>query len=181
MDIDVDKIIKRARKRPLWTPGETTRAVQHGRPEIERILPHRPPMLFVDQISQVDLEQQAARGSRTLDPKDPVFEGHFPDYKVYPGALLVETMGQLAICLHHLLLHGRVTVEPEDTPPPVRLLRLHHAIFLAEALPGDELTLLCTRLGHDDYAMMCGAQALKGDTICCAAVMEVFLPEVDAG
>ncbi len=179
MEFEVDKVIRRARRKRLWTPKETTVDVDLGRAEIERILPHRPPMLFVDHISAVDLAQEAACGTRTLNPEDPIFGGHFPDHPIYPGALLVETMGQLAICLHHLLIHDRVNVLPEDTPPPVRLLRLQHAVFLAEASPGDELTLLNVRLDADAYTMVCAAQALKGEEIVCAAVMEVFLPGDD--
>lgn len=175
--MDVQKIIKKARKRRLWEAGESTVDVDIKTEDIKRILPHRSPMLFVDHISQLDLSQEAACGQRTLNPEDPIFKGHFPDYPVYPGALLVETMGQLAICLHHMLIHNRTEVLANDTPPPVRLLKLHHAVFLNEALPGDTLTLLTTRLEADDYMMICGAQALKGDTILAAAVMEVFLPE----
>lgn len=177
--MDVEKIIRQARRKPIFGEGEHTQTVDLGREQITRLLPHREPFLFVDRVTHVDLVQKAARGLRRIDPDDPVFQGHFPDYKVYPGALLVETMGQLAICLHHLLSWGRVTVEPGDIPPPVRLLRVHHAIFLGEVHPGDELILLNRLVASDSYTMVCASQALKGDQPVSAAVMEVFLPEAE--
>jgi 3-hydroxyacyl-[acyl-carrier-protein] dehydratase len=179
MELDLEKTVKRLRRKSLFIPAETTETVEIDSEQVKKLLPHRPPLLFVDGISDVDLSQRTARGFRDIDPKDPVFEGHFPDYKVYPGALVLESMGQLAVCLHHLLSWGRVTVDAKDEPPPVRLLRVHHAVWLAEVLPGDRVTLQVSQLEADAYTMICGAQALKGDTIVAAAVMEVYLVEED--
>ncbi len=170
-----DKVIKKARRRPLWAPGPATREVAVDREQIEQLLPHRGSMLLVDRISQVDLEQEAVRAHRVIDPKDPFMDGHFPGNPVYPGALLVEAIGQASLCLDHLLQAGRCEVLPDDEPRPVRLLKIHHALFQTEALPGDDLTLLCRRLEADAYTVVCGAQAVRGDTICAVAIMEVFL------
>jgi 3-hydroxyacyl-[acyl-carrier-protein] dehydratase len=176
-----DQVIKRARRRPLYVPTETTRLVDIGSSEIQRLLPHRHPMLFVDRISAIDLEQETMLAHRRIDPTDPLLAGHFPGYPVYPGALLVETMGQACLCLHQLCARGRAEVLPDDQPDPLRLLRVHHALFQAEALPGDELELLGKRLEHDDYTVVCAGQVRKGDTICAMAVMEVYLVDPDEG
>ncbi|MBW2528599.1 MAG: beta-hydroxyacyl-ACP dehydratase [Deltaproteobacteria bacterium] len=176
-----EQIIKRARRKPLYQPTDTTRQVEIGRAEIERLLPHRDPMLFVDRISAIDLEQETMLAHRRIDPADPLLTGHFPGYPVYPGALLVETMGQACLCLHQLCARGRAEVLPDDAPDPLRLLRVHHALFQAEALPGDELELLGKRLEHDDYTVVCAGQVRKGDAICAMAVMEVYLVDPDEG
>jgi 3-hydroxymyristoyl/3-hydroxydecanoyl-(acyl carrier protein) dehydratase len=173
-----DDVIKQARRRPLFTVGPKTRETAIGRAEIERLLPHRDPLLLVDRISAVDATEQTLRAHRRIDPADPLFAGHFPGNPVYPGALLVEAMGQACVCLHQLLELGRLEVRPEDRPQPLRLLRVHHALFLAEVLPGDALDLLGKRLVSDSYAVVCAAQVVKGDAICALAVMEVFLAEM---
>lgn len=177
----LDQVLKRGRRKPLFEPSPTLREVTIGRGDVERLLPHRDPMLFVDRISAVDLGAETLRGHRRVDPADPLLLGHFPGYPVYPGALLVETMGQACLCLHQLCALGRAEVRPDDTPSPLRLLRVHHALFLAEALPGNELVLLAKRLHHDGYTVICAGQVLRGDTICALAVMEVFLVDSNEG
>lgn len=173
----LESVLKKARRRPLFQPGPATREVSIGRPDLERLLPHREPMLLVDRLSAIDLEQETLRAHRRIDPNDPLLRGHFPGYPVYPGALLVETMGQATLCLHQLCALGRSEVRPDDRPAPLRLLRVHHALFQAEALPGQELVLYGKRLYHDGYTVVCAGQVAHGDTICAVAVMEVFLVE----
>jgi 3-hydroxyacyl-[acyl-carrier-protein] dehydratase len=60
--------------------------------EIESLLPHRKPFLFVDEIVSVDDEKIVAK--HTFTPDEFFFQGHFPQYPVVPGVILVETMAQ---------------------------------------------------------------------------------------
>jgi 3-hydroxymyristoyl/3-hydroxydecanoyl-(acyl carrier protein) dehydratase len=174
-----EQFISRARRKPLLVPGQTTREVSLGRAEIQRMLPHRDPMLLVDLVNRVDLEQEALEARRRIDPADPVLKGHFPAHPVYPGALLVEAMGQASLCLNHLLAAGRVEVLPDDQPLPVRLLRIHHALFQAEVRPGDELVLMAKKIEDDSFTLTCGAQAMVDGKVCAVTLMDVFLAADD--
>ena len=97
-----DKLIKSGRRRPFFTPGETTRTVSIGRADIERLVPHRDPFLLVDEITALDLDEKAALGKRVIDPADPILKGHFPGEPIYPGFLMLEMMGQCGLCLNYL-------------------------------------------------------------------------------
>jgi 3-hydroxyacyl-[acyl-carrier-protein] dehydratase len=60
--------------------------------EIEGLLPHREPFLFVDEIVQADKEKIIA--AHVFTEKEFFFTGHFPEYPVVPGVVLIETMAQ---------------------------------------------------------------------------------------
>ena len=60
--------------------------------EIESLLPHREPFLFVDEIVQADDKKIIAK--HVFTEKEFFFKGHFPEYPVVPGVILVETMAQ---------------------------------------------------------------------------------------
>ena len=60
--------------------------------DIKSLLPHRPPFLFVDSVETATEDQIV--GYRTFTAKEHFFEGHFPEYPVVPGVILVETMAQ---------------------------------------------------------------------------------------
>ncbi|MCL2808742.1 MAG: 3-hydroxyacyl-ACP dehydratase FabZ [Treponema sp.] len=60
--------------------------------EIEKLLPHREPFLFVDEIVEASNEKIVAK--HVFAESEFFFKGHFPEYPVVPGVILVETMAQ---------------------------------------------------------------------------------------
>jgi 3-hydroxyacyl-[acyl-carrier-protein] dehydratase len=60
--------------------------------EIEGLLPHRAPFLFVDEIISASDDKITAR--HVFTEEEFFFKGHFPEYPVVPGVILVETMAQ---------------------------------------------------------------------------------------
>jgi len=60
--------------------------------EIEKLLPHREPFLFVDEI--IEASDKKITAKHLFTEKEFFFKGHFPEYPVVPGVVLVETMAQ---------------------------------------------------------------------------------------
>lgn len=61
---------------------------------IRKIIPHRYPFLLVDTIIELDPGERAV-GIKNVTANEPFFQGHFPDYPVMPGVLIVEAIAQV--------------------------------------------------------------------------------------
>lgn len=62
------------------------------RDAVKAVLPHRDPMLFIDSVVQAD--DTHLHAVTRVDPNWDVFKGHFPEFPVMPGVLLIETVAQ---------------------------------------------------------------------------------------
>ena len=70
-----------------------------GVKEIRDILPHIYPFLMVDRVEEV-VEGKSAKGYKNVTINEPFFNGHFPQYPVMPGVLILEALAQMgAVCI----------------------------------------------------------------------------------
>lgn len=99
--------------------------------EIQKILPHRYPFLFVDRVTEVSEEKIV--GFKQVSANEPFFQGHFPGYPVMPGVLIAEACAQLG----GILLLQR----PEYAGKLAFLTGLDGWKFRRQVVPGDTLTM----------------------------------------
>jgi len=131
--------------------------------DIRRILPHRYPFLLVDRI--VELEAERVVGIKNVTANEPFFAGHFPDFPVMPGVLIVEAMAQAAGVL---VLR---TIEDRDNKL-VFLVSVDAARFRKPVVPGDTLRLEMTVIRRKgSVAKMAGRATVDGVLVAEAEVM----------
>jgi len=99
---------------------------------IREILPHRYPMLLVDRIEELEAERIV--GIKNITVNEPFFNGHFPDYPVMPGVLIVEAMAQVA----GVLVLSQI---PDRKNKVVLLAGVDGAKFRRPVRPGDQLRI----------------------------------------
>jgi 3-hydroxyacyl-[acyl-carrier-protein] dehydratase/UDP-3-O-[3-hydroxymyristoyl] N-acetylglucosamine deacetylase/3-hydroxyacyl-[acyl-carrier-protein] dehydratase len=101
--------------------------------EIMRFLPHRFPFLLVDRV--VDLvPRKTIVAIKNVTCNEQFFQGHFPDWKIMPGVLIVEAMAQAGA----VLLFGSI---PDPDKKFVVLSKVDKAKFKRMVVPGDQLRL----------------------------------------
>ena len=98
--------------------------------EIKKILPHRPPMLLVDRILEIE-PFKSATGLKNITMNEPQFLGHFPNKPIMPGVLLLEAMAQVG---------GVAMLYPEEHRGQIALFGgMDNIKFKQIVIPGDTL------------------------------------------
>ena len=120
-------------------------------------------MLLVDRI--VEFEPERIVGIKNVTANEPFFSGHFPDFPVMPGVLIVEAMAQTAGVL------VLKSVEDRDKKL-VLLVSIEYAKFRKQVVPGDQLRMELTMLKRKaSVAKMAGKATVDGVLVAEAEVM----------
>jgi len=105
--------------------------------EIKKILPHRYPFLFIDRVANFTDKKIEAIKNVTID--ESFFNGHFPDYPLMPGVIMIEAMAQAAGILIAKIFGQEVTA-PNNLP---LFLGIEKARFRKMVRPGAQLKIFC--------------------------------------
>jgi 3-hydroxyacyl-[acyl-carrier-protein] dehydratase len=103
-----------------------------NRDEIQQIIPHRPPFLWLDEV--VELTDDRIKARLFLDPALDVFSGHYPDFPVLPGVLQCEAAFQAGA----VLIAKTQTLEEGMVPV---VTRQNNTKFRRLVRPGDTLDI----------------------------------------
>ena len=137
-----------------------------GAAEIRELIPHRYPFLLVDRIEELEPGVRAV-GTKNVTQNEPYFQGHFPDYPVMPGVLIVEAMAQVGAI--------GVMAGGEHGDKLALFAGIDGVRFRRQVVPGDvlrmevEIERLKGRAGRG-----LGRAAVGGERVCEARLMFAF-------
>ena len=128
--------------------------------QIQQIIPHRFPMLLVDQILELEPGVNAT-GLKNVTANEPFFQGHFPQEHVMPGVLIIEALAQVgAVALLSL---------EENKGKIAYFGGIKNAKFKRKVIPGDTLTLKTEIIKSRGSVGVGSATAYVGDEIAATA------------
>lgn len=133
---------------------------------IQKILPHRYPMLLVDKIIEVEGDTRI-KGIKNVTFNEQFFQGHFPSTPIMPGVLIVEAMAQVS----GLLFAQRL----EHTGKLAMLLSMDNVKLRRPVVPGDQLVLIAETVRLRRRTAHCRCQALVGDVVAAEAEIKFML------
>ena len=132
------------------------------RAEIEDVIPHRAPFLWIDRVEELAPGIRCA-AVKWIDPEEPALRGHFPGRPILPGIFLIEAVAQTAGVMLGSALGTAAPPEPGATP---LLAAVNRFKFLHPVLPGQELRIVTTRLtGAGKMACIEGKVTVNGETV----------------
>ncbi len=133
---------------------------------IRALIPHRYPFLLVDRVEELDPGVRAV-GLKNVTQNEPFFQGHFPDYPVMPGVLIVEALAQVGAV--------GVMAKEEYRQKLALFAGIDGVRFRRQVVPGDalrmevEISRLKGTVGRGK-----GSASVNGERVCEAELMFAF-------
>jgi 3-hydroxyacyl-[acyl-carrier-protein] dehydratase len=142
--------------------------------QIQSLIPHRYPMLLVDQVVDI-VKGEEAVGIKNVTMNEWFFQGHFPDEPVMPGVLIVEAMAQTA---------GIVVMNAEYQEAAanklVYFMSIEEARFRKPVLPGHTLKLHVKKVRSRGPIWKFSAEAKVDDALMAEATFSAMIADGDA-
>jgi 3-hydroxyacyl-[acyl-carrier-protein] dehydratase len=127
--------------------------------EILEHLPHRYPMLLVDRVLECEPGKRLL-AIKNVSINEPFFSGHFPNYPVMPGVLVIEALAQAAA-----ILSFRTMGTKPDDKSVYYFVGIDEARFKRPVIPGDQLLLEVVLERNARGLWKFSGQARVGDTL----------------
>jgi 3-hydroxyacyl-[acyl-carrier-protein] dehydratase len=139
--------------------------------EIMSLLPHRYPFLLIDRVVEMERKTRIV-AIKNITINEPQFQGHFPNFPIMPGVLMVEAIAQAG----GALLLSEV---PDRESKLLLFTSIENARFRRPVTPGDQLRIEVTVLNWRTRAVkMLGNITVDGKLVCDATVMCQVVPRV---
>lgn len=103
--------------------------------DIMRMLPHRYPFLLIDRVLEISEDLTTCKVLKNVTANEPQFTGHFPEFPVMPGVLIIEAMAQACA----VLAMSRLTEEQKKEKALFYFAGIDEARFKRVVIPGDQL------------------------------------------
>lgn len=129
---------------------------------IQNYLPHRFPFLLIDKIIEIN-KNKSIKAQKNVSNNEPFFQGHFPDYPVFPGVLLLEAMAQATAILD---------VESNDRDMSNQLyyfVGVDKARFKKQVMPGDVVIIDASLIQSKSDIHKFSAECRVDNKIVCTA------------
>jgi 3-hydroxyacyl-[acyl-carrier-protein] dehydratase len=137
--------------------------------QIMSILPHRYPFLLIDRVIEIERKQRIV-AIKNVSLNEPQFQGHFPDYPIMPGVLMVEAIAQAGGAL-------LLTEIPDRGNKLMVFTGIDSAKFRKPVVPGDQVRIEVKVLNWLSTAVrMQGIATVEGKVVCEATVMCALVP-----
>jgi len=138
--------------------------------QIKRLLPHRAPFLFVERLCEIRPGESAV-GYKAVSYNEPYFQGHFPEFAVMPGVLIVEAMAQTAgaLVVHTLNIARENRV--------VYFMTIDKARFRRPVRPGNMLRIAVRALRRRGPVWKFEGQAFVEGELCAEAEFSAMIRE----
>ncbi len=130
---------------------------------VKQLLPHSYPFLLVDKIVKWNPESNHMVGIKNVTHNEEFFNGHFSDFPIMPGVLIIEALAQTA------LIAGLTMLNKSKQDSVVRFISIQNAKFRKAVLPGDVLYLNVELIRSKKNIFKFYSRAYTGSDICTEA------------